>query len=39
MDIFVDFASEGCDLKTYFIMLILTDGEIHDIVETKRMIV
>jgi len=39
MDIFMDFAKEGRDLKTYFVMLILTDGEIHDMVETKRMIV
>jgi hypothetical protein len=39
MDIFMDFATEGHDLKTYFVMLILTDGEIHDMIETKRMIV
>ena len=39
MDVFIDFAVEGRDLKTYFILLILTDGEIHDMVETKRMIV
>lgn len=39
MDVFMDFAQEGRDLKTYFVMLILTDGEIHDMVETKRLIV
>ena len=39
MDVFTDFAKEGRDLKTYFVLLILTDGEIHDMVETKRMIV
>lgn len=39
MDVFMDFALEGRDLKTYFVLLILTDGEIHDMVETKRMIV
>jgi hypothetical protein len=26
-------------MKTYFILLILTDGEIHDMKETKRLIV
>lgn len=39
MDVFMDFAMEGRDLKTYFVLLILTDGEIHDMVETKRAIV
>ena len=39
LDVFMDFAMEGRDLKTYFVLLILTDGEIHDMVETKRMIV
>ena len=39
MDIFMDFAVEGRDLKTYFILLILTDGEIHDMNETKKMII
>ena len=39
MDIFMDFAVEGKDLKTYFVLLILTDGEIHDMNETKKMIV
>ena len=38
MDVFTDFALEGLDLKTYFVLLILTDGEIHDMNETKRMI-
>ena len=39
MDVFMDFAMEGRDLMTYFVLLILTDGNIHDMVETKRMIV
>ena len=39
MDVFTDFAMEGQDLKTYFVLLILTDGEIHDMSETKKMIV
>ena len=39
LDVFMDYAQEGQDLKTYFVLLILTDGEIHDMVETKRMIV
>ena len=39
MDIFMDFAVEGRDLKTYFVLLILTDGEIHDMNETKKMII
>ena len=39
MDTFMDFAMEGRDLMTYFVLLILTDGEIHDMIETKRMIV
>ena len=39
MDVFMDFAMEGRDLMTYFVLLILTDGEIHDMLETKRMIV
>ena len=39
MDIFCDFATEGFDLKTYFVLLILTDGEIHDMNETKKMII
>lgn len=39
MDVFMDFAMEGKDLKTYFVLLILTDGEIHDMIETKRVIV
>lgn len=39
IDVFMDFALEGRDLKTYFVMLILTDGEIHDMYETKRLIV
>ena len=39
MDIFCDFATEGYDLKTYFVLLILTDGEIHDMNETKKMII
>ena len=39
LDIFMDFAQEGQELKTYFVLLILTDGEIHDMKETKRLIV
>lgn len=39
IDVFMDFAQEGRDLKTYFVLLILTDGEIHDMYETKRLIV
>lgn len=39
MDMLCDLSSEGNILKTYFILLILTDGEIHDLTETKRMIV
>ena len=39
MDMLNDLSQEGNILKTYFILLILTDGEIHDLVETKRMIV
>ena len=39
MDVFTDFAMEGRDLKTYFVLLILTDGNIHDMQETKQMIV
>ena len=39
MDMLNDLSKEGNILKTYFILLILTDGEIHDLVETKRMIV
>ena len=35
----MDFAQEGQELKTYFVLLILTDGEIHDMKETKRLIV
>ena len=39
MDVFMDFATEGRDLKTYFILLIMTDGTIHDFGLTKRLIV
>ena len=39
MDVFMDFAMEGRSLMTYFVLLILTDGEIHDMAETKRLIV
>ena len=39
MDIFMDFAVEGRELRTYYVLLILTDGEIHDMPETKRLIV
>lgn len=39
MDVFMDFAMEGRDLMTYFVLLILTDGEIHDMQETRRLIV
>ena len=39
LDVFCDFAQEGRSLMTYFVLLILTDGEIHDMQETKRMIV
>ena len=39
MDVFMDFAQEGRSLMTYFVLLILTDGEIHDLRETKRLIV
>ena len=35
----MDFASEGEDLKTYFILLIITDGNIHDMKDTKELIV
>lgn len=35
----MDFANEGHDLKTYFILLIITDGNIHDMKETKELIV
>lgn len=39
MDVFMDFAHEGRDLKTYFVLLILTDGYIHDFSLTKQLIV
>ena len=39
MDVFMDFAMEGRSLMTYFVLLILTDGEIHDMGETKRLLV
>lgn len=39
LDVFMDYAMEGRELKTYFILLILTDGRLHDMVETKRMLV
>jgi len=39
LDVFMDFASEGRDLKTYFVLLILTDGFIHDFSLTKQLIV
>jgi hypothetical protein len=35
----MDFATEGQELKTYFVLLILTDGNIHDMKETKELIV
>ena len=39
LDVFMDFATEGEDLKTYFLLLILTDGFIHDFSLTKKLIV
>ena len=39
LDIFMDFATEGQELKTYFVLLIFTDGNIHDMKETKELIV
>ena len=39
VDIFMDFCSDGHELKTYFILLIITDGSIHDMRETKQLIV
>lgn len=39
VDIFMDFCSDGHELKTYFILLIITDGSIHDMKETKQLIV
>lgn len=39
LDVFMDFAHEGRDLKTYFVLLILTDGFIHDFSLTKQLIV
>lgn len=39
VDIFMDFASEGENVKTYFILLIITDGNIHDMRETKELII
>lgn len=39
LDVFMDFATEGRDLKTYFVLLILTDGYIHDFSLTKQLIV
>lgn len=39
LDIFMDFANEGEELKTYFVLLILTDGNIHDMKETVELIV
>ena len=39
LDIFMDFAQEGEELKTYFVLLILTDGNIHDMKETIELIV
>jgi hypothetical protein len=39
VDIFMDFAVEGEELKTYFVLLILTDGNIHDMKETKELII
>lgn len=38
-EIFMDFANEGEVLKTYFVLLIITDGNIHDMKETKELIV
>lgn len=35
----MDFAVEGEELKTYFVLLILTDGNIHDMKETKELII
>ena len=39
LDIFMDFAVEGEELKNYFVLLIITDGNIHDMKETKELIV
>jgi len=39
LDIFMDFAQEGEELKTYFVLLILTDGNIHDMKESIELIV
>lgn len=39
LDIFMDFANEGEELKTYFVLLILTDGNIHDMKETVELVV
>ena len=39
LDVFTDFATEGRELRTYFVLLIITDGDIHDMKETKRQIV
>ena len=36
LDVFTDFATEGRELRTYFVLLIITDGDIHDMKETKR---
>lgn len=39
LDVFMDFATEGRELKTYFVLLLLTDGYIHDFSLTKKLIV
>ena len=39
LDVFMDFATEGRELRTYFVLLILTDGFIHDFSLTKKLIV
>ena len=41
LEVFVDLAKKGHaqDVKTYFVLLIITDGTIHDMKETVRLIV
>ena len=35
----MDFAMEGEELKTYFVLLIITDGNIHDMKESVELVV